>query len=595
VAVVFETQQLTYAELNDRANCLASYLRKQGVKAGDLVAICLERSLELVIGLLGILKAGGAYVPLDASYPKKRLEFILEDASAGVVLTDSASLNSLPPARARVICLDRDWEEIAKEPRVNPDCQSTADHLAYVIYTSGSTGVPKGVEVSHRGVMRLLFGVDYVRLDGAQTFLHLAPISFDAATFEVWGALLHGGKCVLYPGAMASPRELGQILKKNRVDTLWLTAALFNTVIDQEAEVLADVKQLLVGGEALSVAHVRKALALLPNTEIINGYGPTESTTFTCCYSIPRELDDNLDSIPIGRPIGNTQVYILGADLTPVPIGVPGELYIGGDGLARGYLNRPDLTAEKFISNPFSNDPRARLYKTGDLACYLPDGNIEFLGRIDDQVKIRGYRIEMGEIEAVLAEHPAVRQAVVIAREDTPGNKHLVGYVVTTDGIVPSTHDLRSYVGQKLPDYMVPSAYVFLAALPLTPNGKLDRKALPAPDQTRPELDDAFIAPRTPIEETIAVIWSEILKLDRVGIHDNFFHLGGHSLLATQVVSRIRNTLEIELALRMLFEAPTIEGLAEKVEQLANEQKHSQTVELMPIGREQYRVLKVMR
>jgi amino acid adenylation domain-containing protein len=516
----------------------------------------------MVVGLLGILKAGGAYVPLDPSYPKERLEFMLEDTRATIVLTEMVSLKSLPLTGARVICLDRDWEEIAKEPQINPSSQSTADCLAYVIYTSGSTGIPKGVEVRHRGVARLFFGVDYVQLDRTQTFLHLAPISFDAATFEVWGALLHGGKCVLFPGKVPSSRELGEVLKKHQVSTLWLTAALFNTVIDEAPEALRGIRQLLIGGETLSVPHVRRALSQLPETEIINGYGPTESTTFTCCYVIPRQLDDNISSIPIGKPIGNTQVYLLDMHLQPAPVGVPGELYIGGDGLARGYLNRPELTEERFVGNPFSNDPKSRLYRTGDIARYLPDGNIEFLGRLDDQVKIRGYRIELGEIEAVLAQYPAVREAVVLAREESPGDKRLVAYVVPNLNPAPASHALRSFLKEKLPDYLVPSAFVFLDSLPLTPHGKVDRKALPAPEQSRPELDETFSAPRTAVEGPLAGIWAEVLKIDKVGIHDNFFDLGGHSLLATQVVSRIRRSLRVEVPLRTMFEAPTIAGLA---------------------------------
>jgi acyl-coenzyme A synthetase/AMP-(fatty) acid ligase/acyl carrier protein len=435
-----------------------------------------------------------------------------------------------------------------------------------------------------------LFGVDYVRLDRAQTFLHLAPISFDAATFEVWGALLHGGKCVLFPGKMPSAEELGEVLKKHRVNTLWLTAALFNTVINEEPQALSEVKQLLIGGEALSVPHVKKGLAELLNTEIINGYGPTESTTFTCCYRIPRQLDDNLTSIPIGKPIGNTQVYLLDPHLNPVPIGVAGGIYIGGMGVARGYLNRPELTAEKFIPDPFSSDPTSRLYKTGDRARYLPDGNIEFLGRMDDQIKIRGYRVELGEIETVLGQHSSLREAVVLAREDSPGDRRLVAYAVAAAGSTPSVHELRSFLQQKLPEYMVPSAFVFLELLPLTPNGKLDRKALPAPDQTRPELEETFVAPRTPVEETLASIWAAVLKVDKVGIHDNFFELGGHSLLATQLISRIRETFKIDLPLRSLFEAPTIYGLAQRMQELGEKQEVRPETKITRVAREPYRV-----
>jgi amino acid adenylation domain-containing protein len=567
IAVVFDEKVLTYQELNHRANQLAHYLCKLGVGPDVLVGICMERSMEMIVGLLGILKAGGAYVPLDPAYPKERLGFMLEDAQVGIVLTEVASLTSLLPTSARVICLERDWEEVGREPQDNPVNQSTADSLAYVIYTSGSTGVPKGVEVRHRGVVRLLFGVDCVRLDGTRTLLHMAPISFDAATFEVWGALLHGGKCVLFPGKVPSPRELGEVLKKHRVNTLWLTAASFNTVINEEPQALAEVKQLLIGGEALSVPHVRKGLVELPNTEIINGYGPTESATFTCCYPIPLQLDDNLSSIPIGKPIGNTQVFILDPHLNPVPIGIVGELHIGGDGLARGYLNRADLTAEKFIANPFSTDT-SRLYKTGDLARYLPDGNIEFLGRIDNQVKIRGYRIELGEIEATLGQYPSIKESIVLVLEDSPGDRWLVAYVVAAAGCNASVTELRNFLQQRLPEYMVPSAFMFLESLPLTPNGKVDRGALPEPDRVRPELRGSYVAPRTSSEETLAGIWAELLKVDKVGVHDNFFELGGHSLLAIQVISRLRAAFGIELPLRMLFEQSTVAALTERIETL---------------------------
>ena len=562
VAIIFENQQLSYGDLNHRANQLAHYLRRQGVGTETRVAICLKRSIEMIVGLLAVLKAGCAYVPLDPEYPKERLAFMLKDARASALLTQRSLIENLPAQHVRAVCLDEHWPEIARESKENPPNGTTPESLAYVMYTSGSTGKPKGVEVLHRGVVRLLFGVDYVKLDADQTFLHLAPSSFDASTFEIWGALLHGARCVLFPNNVPSPAGLGDVLQKHRVSTLWLTASFFNLVIDEAPTVLSGVRQLLTGGEPLSVPHVRRALALLRETKIINGYGPTESTTFACCYRVPDRLDETINSIPIGRPIGNTQVYILDEHLSPVPVGAHGEIYIGGNGLARGYFNRPELTAEKFIRDPFSGASSSRLYRTGDLARYLPDGNIEFLGRIDDQVKIRGYRIELGEIEATLGEHPRVREAVAMAREDTPGDRRLVAYVVLTQATSQKVEELRNFLKGKLPEHMIPSAFVFLGSLPLTPNGKVDRKALPVPDQTRPELEGAFVAPRTALEKRLARIWGEVLKLEKVGIHDNFFELGGQSLLATQVISRIRTAFGAEVPLRAMFEAPTIAEFA---------------------------------
>jgi amino acid adenylation domain-containing protein len=591
VALVFEDQQLTYGELNRRANQLAHYLRKLGIGSDRLVGVCMGRSLEMIIGLLGSLKAGGAYLALDPTYPKERLMFMLQDSRVSVLLTQQPLRENLPKTDARVVYLDTDWKNIALESAENPQSEATEDNLAYVIYTSGSTGTPKGVEVLHRGIARLLLGVEYVRLDANHTFLHLAPTSFDASTFEIWGALLHGAKCVLFPGNLVSPLEIGEVIHAHGISTLWLTASLFNTVMDQAPEALIGLRQLLIGGEALSVAHVRAALSLLPGTEIINGYGPTESTTFSCCYPIPRQLDASVTSIPIGPPIANTEIYILDSRLSAVPIGVRGGLYVGGDGLARGYLNQSALTAEKFLPNPFSKELGARLYQTGDLARYLPDGNIEFLGRIDHQVKIRGYRIELGEIEAVLSHHPAVREAVVLARDDAPeendevqnqksktrsepsrsienlkSDKRLVAYVVPRQEGSLTVNELRSFLKEKLPEYMAPSAFVFLEGLPLTPNGKIDRRGLPAPPELRPETGEVYVAPRTPVEEMTSGIWAEVLKLEKVGIHDNFFDLGGHSLLATQIVSRLREALRVDLSLRALFERPTVVGLSDYIE-----------------------------
>jgi acyl-coenzyme A synthetase/AMP-(fatty) acid ligase len=402
-------------------------------------------------------------------------------------------------------------------------------------------------------------------LDARQTFLHLSSISFDASTFEVWGALLHGARCVLLPEEVPTT-QLGETLQRHGVTTLWLTASLYNSVIDEAPQMLRGVRQLLIGGEALSVDHVRRGLKLLPGTRIINGYGPTESTTFTCCYRIPQKLESHIRSIPIGRPISNTQVYILDARLKPVPVGVVGELFIGGDGLARGYLKRPELTAEKFIRHPFDDAHEARLYRTGDLVRYLPDGNIEFLGRRDLQVKIRGFRIELGEIEAALQQHAGVKDAVVLAREDQPGDKRLIGYVVGKNDLTPTLNGLWLFLKEKLPGYMVPGAFVFLPNLPLNANGKVDRHALPAPDQSRPELEQRYESPRTSTEETVAWIWRSVLKLEQVGIHDNFFELGGHSLVATQIISRLRAALQMDVPLRILFDNPTVAELAECID-----------------------------
>ena len=567
VAVVFEKEQLTYVQLNQRANQLAHHLQTLGVRPEVLVGICVERSLEMVVGLLGILKAGGAYVPLDPNYPPERLSYMLADSGVEVLLTQQELLESLPLHTSRVVCLDTYWGRIEQHSQENLEVRVCADNLAYVIYTSGSTGKPKGVSIIHQGVVRLVKEANYASLTCQEVFLQLAPISFDASTFEIWGSLLNGAKLVVMYAHTPTLEEIAGAIEKYEVTILWLTAALFNLMVEQQLEKLKSVRQLFAGGDALSPPHVEKVIKFLPECQLINGYGPTENTTFTCCHLI-KQSRINGTSVPIGRPISNTQIYILDSNLQPVPIGVPGELYIGGDGLARGYLNRPELTQEKFIPNPFSDSQSEpeRLYKTGDLARYLPDGNIEFLGRIDYQVKIRGFRIELGEIESVLNTHPQIQQVVVIATEELPGNKRLVAYVVTRNESL-STNQLREFLKQKLPEYMVPSAFVILEALPLTPNGKVDRKALPAPDGDFSR-EHEYVAPRTPREEIIANIFASVLSVPNVGIYDSFFELGGHSLLATQLISRLRVALDLEIPLRELFKFPTIAQLDQSITQL---------------------------
>jgi amino acid adenylation domain-containing protein len=557
VAVVFEAQEVTYRELNARANQLARYLQKRGVGPETLVGICVERSVEMIIGVLGILKAGGIYVPLDPMYPRERLSFMLEDARVPLLVTQQRLLDRLPAQGVELVCLDTAWQSIAHESRENVTSSVTASNLAYVIYTSGSTGRPKGVCIPHRGVVRLVKGTTYVNLTAEEVFLQLAPLSFDASTFEIWGCLLNGARLVIFPPYTPSLAELGQALQQYHITTLWLTAGLFHAMVEGQLESLRQVRQLLAGGDVLSVSHVKEALRQVGEGRLINGYGPTESTTFACCYEMT-EPNQPGPRVPVGRPIANTQVYVLDRSGQPVPVGVPGELHIGGDGLARDYLNHPQLTSEKFIPHPFSNEAGARLYKTGDLVRYRPDGNLEFLGRLDHQVKVHGFRIELGEVEAALDHHPAIRQSVVIAREDPSGDKRLIAYVVSTLGAAPPVGELRSFLKSKLPEYMMPSTFVMLDRLPLTPNGKVDRRALPTPEWDRPELAEGFAAPRTPVEEVMAGIWTKVLGLERVGIHDNFFELGGHSLSATQVISRVRAAFQVEVSLREFFARPTI-------------------------------------
>ncbi|WP_198299665.1 non-ribosomal peptide synthetase [Tumebacillus avium] len=563
VAVVYGEQSLTYAELNHRANQVAHSLRGIGVVPDQPVAICVERSPEMIVGLLGILKAGGAYLPLDPEYPQERLAFMLEDAGAAVLLTQQHLANSLSLRTEHQICLDGEWAQIAQELDTNLPSVTGSEHLAYITYTSGSTGRPKGVCIPHRAVARLVKGTDYAEFSPADVFLQFASISFDAATFEIWGSLLHGAQLVLYPAGKASLQELGRVLQEHSVTTLWLTAGLFHQMAEEQLPQLASLKQLLAGGDVLSVPHVKTLLQNLPGVMLINGYGPTESTTFACCYGMtaPEQVGA---SVPIGRPIANTQVYVLDQYLQPVPIGVPGELYIGGDGLARGYLNLPEMTAEKFIEHPFSSGAEAKLYRTGDQVKLLPDGTLEFLGRLDNQVKIRGFRIEVGEVEAQLLASASVREAVVTVREFVPGDKRLVAFVVPAGGVDFDELALRQELKGRLPGYLIPSAFVVLAALPLTRNGKVDLRALPEPQEA---VREELVEPRNGDEAWMADLFAELLGA-QVGITDNFFARGGHSLTATRVISRLRGEYGVELSLQAFFEDPTVAGLVQKVQAL---------------------------
>jgi amino acid adenylation domain-containing protein len=563
IAIIYKNEQLTYQELNQRANQLAHYLQFLGIKLEDKIGVCIERSPLMVIAILGILKAGGAYVPLDVTYPVERLAFMLEDVKCPILLTQTHLSNQLPVEDIQqVINIESEWENISQYSSDNLLTQVTPDNLAYIIYTSGSTGTPKGTEVPHRSFIGFMFGVDYIKLDADNIWLQHSSISWDALTLELWPPLLYGGRCVLFPDNVPTPENLSKIIREEGVNILWLTCALFNLIIDTIPEALLEVKQLIIGGETLSVSHVRRALDLLPQTQIINGYGPSECTVFTSCYVIPKQLDQNVNSIPIGKPIGDRRVYLLDHNLKRVPIGVAGEVYIGGKSVARGYLNQPILTHEKFIDNPFLAEDS--LYKTGDLVRRLNDGNLEFLGRIDNQVKIRGFRVELGEIETVLTNYSEIREAIVTIREDVPGNKSLVAYLVPQNYQLVA-RDVRSYLSQKLPNYMIPNAFVFLDKFPLTANGKINRLGLPAADISQQNFGVEFVAPRTSTERELVTIWTEVLQLTKVGIYDNFFELGGHSLLATQLISRLKETFEIEFLFRYLFENPTISQLANKV------------------------------
>ncbi len=601
IAVRFDEQQLTYRELNERSNQLAHHLQDLGVGLEKLVGICVERSVDMVVGLLGILKAGGAYVPLDPAYPRERLAFMLQDAQVSVVLTQERlvedggwrmedggprspnrdPLSSILYPRPNIVYLDRDLPMISQQSSENPTTQIDSHNLAYVIYTSGSTGQPKGVQVSHRSAINCLWSIrHHIGLAEKEILLAVTTISFDIAALELYLPLITGAQLVLASREIATDgTELLRRLTEYSATAMQATPSTWQLLLDAGWEGSKEFK-VLCGGEALPRELAEQ---LLTRGTLWNLYGPTETTI----WSAIAKVEAGEGPVLIGRPIANTQIFILDSHLQPVPVGVHGELYIGGDGLAQGYLNRPELTAEKFILSPFGDQPGARLYCTGDRARYRADGNIEFLGRVDNQVKIRGCRIELGEIETMLNQHPAVQESVIAARvRDSLGEKELVGYLVPRESSVRPVAELRSFLGEKLPDYMIPSLFVFLNALPLTLNGKIDRNALPPPDDSRPTFDQGFVEPRTEIEELIGQIWREILKLDKIGVYDNFFELGGHSLLATRMVARLRKNFSIDLPLRRIFEMPTVAGLARTVETALRTDQEIERTAILPVSRE---------
>ena len=611
IAVEFADQQITYRELNRRANQLAHYLISLGIGSEKLVGTCVERSIEMVVGLLGILKAGGAYVPLDPAYPEERLRFMLEDAQVSILLTQAKLLedreprpedgdprSSISPGTLRthldpllqVVCLDRDWPWITQQADDNPCKPVNSNNLAYVIYTSGSAGKPKGVQIEHRSVINCLHSLaDRLGLSEHDVLLAVTTISFDISVLELFLPLFIGGKLVVASRDQAvDGTALAKLLANSRATAMQATPSSWRLLIDTGWEGSPGFK-ILCGGEALPRDL---AEALLKRSEVWNLYGPTESTI----WSTVHKVEHGEGPVLIGRPIANTRIYILDSHCQPVPIGVHGDLYIGGDGLARGYWNDPELMAERFIPDPFSDRPNARLYRTGDRARYRPDGNIEFLGRTDTQVKIRGHRIELGEIESVLMQHPAVKETVVVPFDEPASNsdnrksktenpKSLVAYVVSHDKPEPTISELREFLKGRLPDYMIPSWFLFFDALPLTSNGKLDRSALPPPDGKQPALSHGFVEPRTEIEELVAQVWRDVLNREKIGVYDNFFDLGGHSLLATRAVARLQSNFQVNLALRKLFELPTVEALAQHIDELRRSGKGMIIAPIVPVPR----------
>ena len=552
-ALRFRGAELTYRQLDRRAERLAHRLRAAGAGPESVVGVCVERSFELIVALVGVLKAGAAYLPLDPAEPAVRLRLMLDQADARLLLTHAPVRDRLPGLGVTV--LDVAGDDVGAQPL--PPLGSP-DALAYVRYTSGSTGHPKGVAVPHRGVVRLVHDAGWLDFGPDQTFLQLCAFTFDPAEFEIWGALLNGGCLVIHPPGPLSLPELAESLRHERITTLWLTAGLFHRMVDRHLDSLGGLRQLVAGGDVLSPAHVNRVRRAHPRVRMVNGYGPTENTCFTTAHTVTRQGGA---TVPIGTPVPGTRVYVLDEHLRPVPDGAWGELYTGGAGLARGYLNRPEWTAERFLPDPFAAGER--MYRTGDVARRAGGGVLEFRGRVDDQVKIAGHRVELGEVVAALVDQPGVAEAVVVARDDvTPGEKILVAYVVPVWSAENLATELRGALGLRLPRHLVPAEVVVVEEFPLTSAGKVDRAALPAP---RPALSDVDIdPPRTPLEARLADLWADTLAVRQVGVHDNFFEIGGNSLLAADVLERARRELSLDLpATRLFFENPTVAGLAE--------------------------------
>jgi amino acid adenylation domain-containing protein len=578
IAVESSEGQLTYRQLNRRANQLAHHLLRLGLAADQRVAICLDRNSMMLLALLGVLKGGGAFVPLDPTLPASRLAFMIEDAAATIVLTESRYKDQFAGDTLRAIPLDADWEAIAVESDEDPACLTTPDDLAYVMYTSGSTGMPKGVMIPHRGLVNYLTWCteSYGLTEGSGVPVHTS-FAFDLTITSLLAPLVAGQRVLLLSDMLDIEALVETLEHVGDLSLIKLTPShlqIIDRLLPREKAAGA-VRSLIIGGEALHAETLAYWRTYAPNTRLVNEYGPTEAVVGCCVYTVPDDAP-HIGSVPIGRPIANVQLYVLDRDQQLVPTGAVGELYIGGAGLARGYLNRPELTDERFVPHPFAHQRGARLYRTGDLVRYRADGNLQYLGRIDDQVKIRGYRIELGEIENILRQCEGVDESAVLVRDDKAGEPQLVAYVVPTDQDL-STHGLREELKEKLPSYMVPAAIIVLPAIPLTTNGKIDRKALPAPDMSLATRAEEFVAPRSDAEQTLAQIWAEVLRLERVGIHDKFFEIGGHSLKATQVVSRIREVFDVELPLRRIFEQPTVAELASTVTDAILEQIHELT------------------